>query len=189
MPSPFRSFDAVSLWLAKNRFGLLDGVPLLAVRRDDFQKIVFIWPVAVAIPLRSALLHADLGDEPQVIEVKKLGHACLACFLARVTWFDAARGLEHRAQLRTRNLGGLGLAIAQPVKNHAVPELAARMRSIDNRELDFEHFAVAVLGALQHSIFAGTANAYGHFHGADCVRRNQVDGALFRSFVVIERHS
>src|SRR6516164_7437570 len=84
---------------AVKRGRLLDRMPVLLVGRDRGQQVVLVRPArAAAVVLRLALLHADPGDEDDVVEVLVLGLVQREVLLAGVALLDAARAFEDLLQ-------------------------------------------------------------------------------------------
>ena len=125
---------------------LLDRVPVLAVGRNDRRDRVAVGvALAAAVVFGAALLDPDLGDEAQAVEIAELCGAGLARLLARVVGLNSACGFEDRTQLPAGDFGSFGVAVGRAADDHALPELALRVRTVDDHELAVEHFAAAVL--------------------------------------------
>src|SRR5262249_54078547 len=73
-------------------------------------------------------------------------------------------------------------------QDHAFPELALRIETIDHDELEVEHLAAAVPRALEQAAFPGIAGADPEFHSGNSAVRNSFVVAGRWSFAVIESH-
>ena len=74
-------------------------------------------------------------------------------------------------------------------ENEVSPELPPRVGAVDEHELAVQHLAVALLGALEHAVLAGTAGADAHQHAGERAGRNELGEIKWRwGRAVIVRH-
>ena len=91
-----------------------------------------------------------------------------------------ARRLEDAAQDAAADFRRLGVPGGRACEHEVAPELAPRVGAVDDDELAVQHLAVAVLGALEHAVLAGTAGADAHLHAGDRAGRDELDIARRR---------
>jgi len=159
---------------AVKRGRLLDRMPVLLVGRDRGQQVVLVRPArAAAVVLRLALLHADPGDEDDVVEVLVLGPVQREVLLAGVALLDAARAFEDLLQPPAIGEHHLLLTVGRARQHEVVPELALGERPVEDHELTVKHLGVAPRRALVQSIRTGVTGANAHLRGGDRVVRNE----------------
>src|SRR5262249_39541389 len=124
---------------------LLDRMPLLVIGPDRAQQVILVRPfLAAAVVFWFALPDADFGNEDDVVEIFEARLVCRERLFAGVARLDATRALKHFLQAPAIGEDHLLLAGGRAFKDEGVPELALRVRPIDDDEFTVEHLGVAL---------------------------------------------
>ena len=75
-----------------------------------------------------------------------------------------------------------------PLTISVLPELALRVRAVDDHELAVEHLAAAVLAALEQPALAGSAGADRELHRRNGVGRYEFGTPLLGGIGVVKSH-
>ena len=188
--APRRSGVAGDCWTSGS-WRLLDRVPVLAVGRDDRRD-----SVAVGVVLAAAVVFRACPFSIPILAMKRKPSKSLS---------SAVRALRASGLV---SLGLIPRADSRIARNFPREISAAlhgrrscRLMIMRSQSLRFtcgpstttnshvEHFAAAVLGALEQPTLAGPAGADRELHGRDRVGRDQFVAPLLGGVGVVVRHS
>src|SRR5262249_26968172 len=138
---------------------LLDRMPIGLIGRDHASEDILVRIVAAAVFLGGTLLDPDLGDEVLAVEPFETDSTSRTRFRALVLRLEAERAIKYGFEYAEIAGRHLLLSIGRASEQQVVPELATLVGSIENGELEVEHFAVTVGAALAHAILTDPAGA------------------------------
>src|SRR5262249_20796404 len=165
-------------------------MPFLMVGADRGHQVILIRPLlAAAVVLWLALLDADLGNVDEAVEVLVLRLIGRKRLFAGIAGPNAARAFEDLFQAAAIGERHLLLAGGRALQQKAIPELALRVRPVNDDEFAVEHFGVAPRRALEQSTLTDIAGPNPHLHGGNrVVRKDLGKAARVGSLRVVKRH-